>query len=698
MMFDFIFDLIHIAPLSLAAVLTIGLPLSEMKLLSFTIATDLCCLLLHHQKPRLRTAILISLLAGAGSLCVLNRSFLTANLWALRILAVCIACLIIEKISQQYRPLRSVSVVLVLTYLLVSMLNKTHVNKLAALMIFFYVITVLAEAIQLNWKKQGDTRLSRHIVFISPFLLAAILIIGIIKLPERPYDWAFFRKGVQEIRIMLDSIGKNGKEKTDSFSVGFSDDAIINGGLSIASYKALDIFSNVYGEPALYLGGKSFDRFEDLKWMKSDESSIDYRTYDLIESTAAFLSCGKEGAVDRFRSSFMDIRCTGTVSDHVFAPLKSTPPAEKVQTIQSGGDFLFAEGIEETYKVRFFRYDRDAEDFRDLLSDRKEMTEKEFNEALDMLNPEEPSEYTYEGYCEYIRRIKEIYCPGDETSKRTRDLLLEITKDADSNYEKLLCIRNYLSSMEYDLKPGKLPKDVSSAAEYLDYFLFESRRGYCVHYATAFVLLARAEGIPARYVQGYRFPLTAGSTQVRSDNAHAWAEVYLEGFGWLEFEATPKTGNNASQTTSEIAGKEDVDHNSEDTDNSEIRHGKLLIPVMAVSLSLLVLLLIDRGIRRNRFEKTDDREKIKILFRRNLKLLQRMNLAMEKGETLSEYAQRIKEKIPVDITETIAIYEETIYGDRAIGDSEVNLFRQANILLRRKLLDHVFSRLKIRQG
>ena len=80
-----------------------------------------------------------------------------------------------------------------------------------------------------------------------------------------------------------------------------------------------------------------------------------------------------------------------------------------------------------------------------------------------------------------------------------------------------------------------------------------------------------------------------------------------------------------------------------------------------------------------------------------LKLLQRMNLAMEKGETLSEYAQRIKEKIPVDITETIAIYEETIYGDRAIGDSEVNLFRQANILLRRKLLDHVFSRLRIRQ-
>jgi hypothetical protein len=45
---------------------------------------------------------------------------------------------------------------------------------------------------------------------------------------------------------------------------------------------------------------------------------------------------------------------------------------------------------------------------------------------------------------------------------------------------------------------------------------------------------------------------------------------------------------------------------------------------------------------------------------------------------------------------TITIYEDVIYGDRVVVDSDVNLFRQANSLLRKKLLDHVFSRLKRR--
>lgn len=75
---------------------------------------------------------------------------------------------------------------------------------------------------------------------------------------------------------------------------------------------------------------------------------------------------------------------------------------------------------------------------------------------------------------------------------------------------------------------------------FLEYFLGESRRGYCVHFATALTLLLRMEGIPARYVSGYLVTVGPERTvSVLDRNAHAWTEVYLEGYGWYPVEATP---------------------------------------------------------------------------------------------------------------------------------------------------------------
>ncbi|MCH2219257.1 MAG: DUF3488 and transglutaminase-like domain-containing protein, partial [Dechloromonas sp.] len=75
----------------------------------------------------------------------------------------------------------------------------------------------------------------------------------------------------------------------------------------------------------------------------------------------------------------------------------------------------------------------------------------------------------------------------------------------------------------------------------IDEFLFVTRRGFCEHYAGAFVFLMRAAGIPARVVTGYQGgelnPLD-GHLVVRQSDAHAWAEVWLEGRGWLRVDPT----------------------------------------------------------------------------------------------------------------------------------------------------------------
>lgn len=87
----------------------------------------------------------------------------------------------------------------------------------------------------------------------------------------------------------------------------------------------------------------------------------------------------------------------------------------------------------------------------------------------------------------------------------------------------------------YTLEPPPLGEDS------IDEFLFETRAGFCEHYASAFVVLMRALSIPARIVTGYqggeRNPVD-GYWLVRQADAHAWAEVWLAGRGWVRVDPT----------------------------------------------------------------------------------------------------------------------------------------------------------------
>ncbi|NND65251.1 MAG: transglutaminase domain-containing protein, partial [Gammaproteobacteria bacterium] len=91
-------------------------------------------------------------------------------------------------------------------------------------------------------------------------------------------------------------------------------------------------------------------------------------------------------------------------------------------------------------------------------------------------------------------------------------------------------------SFFYTLNPPKL-----TSKNTVDEFLFNSRRGFCEHYASAFTVMMRMAGIPARIVNGYQGgefnPLTSHLT-VRQADAHAWAEVWLSGQGWRRVDPT----------------------------------------------------------------------------------------------------------------------------------------------------------------
>ena len=87
----------------------------------------------------------------------------------------------------------------------------------------------------------------------------------------------------------------------------------------------------------------------------------------------------------------------------------------------------------------------------------------------------------------------------------------------------------------YTLAPPRLGN------EPVDDFLFNTKRGFCEHYASSFVYLMRAAGVPARIVTGYQggeLNPNGNYLIIRQSDAHAWAEVWLEGSGWVRVDPT----------------------------------------------------------------------------------------------------------------------------------------------------------------
>lgn len=125
----------------------------------------------------------------------------------------------------------------------------------------------------------------------------------------------------------------------------------------------------------------------------------------------------------------------------------------------------------------------------------------------------------------------------DTLPERVRSLAEEITREEPTDYDKALALERHLRvSYRYDLNTPATPK----GRDFVDYFLFDLKRGYCTYYASAMTVMARAIGLPARYVEGF-LPgneKIEGRYYATGKQAHAWTEIYFPGFGWVIFEPT----------------------------------------------------------------------------------------------------------------------------------------------------------------
>ncbi|NOR57052.1 MAG: DUF3488 domain-containing protein [Sulfurimonas sp.] len=129
---------------------------------------------------------------------------------------------------------------------------------------------------------------------------------------------------------------------------------------------------------------------------------------------------------------------------------------------------------------------------------------------------------------------------SEKTYKALKNLKDSNLKDS----QKAIYLMNFFrdQNLSYTLKPTKI-----NLENFTDSFLFEGKNGYCTHFASAFTTSARLLGIPSRIVTGFKPSkknMINNYLLVKSSDAHAWVELYLNDIGWVRFDPTTTASQN----------------------------------------------------------------------------------------------------------------------------------------------------------
>jgi transglutaminase-like putative cysteine protease len=247
----------------------------------------------------------------------------------------------------------------------------------------------------------------------------------------------------------------------------------------------------------------------------------------------------------------------------------------------------------------------------------------------------------------------------------------EITEGITSPYLKAVAIENWLSdNFVYTLTPGEVPE----GDDFVEYFL-KTGKGYCEYYASAMTVLARCAGIPARYVTGYGIKKNYANSKdyytATKATAHAWSEIYLEGIGWLTFDASkwvfnePVTLDEPEETKAPVIEPpviptplpEPTPPQLELPEGSQLAYkkdGVTLLAILIFAIALFVIYLTVRFLigfvgasnyyRRlcRRYKNREDR--LNAAYRRIIKQASFLGVDMEDGDTISTFAARVDEK------------------------------------------------------
>jgi transglutaminase-like putative cysteine protease len=304
--------------------------------------------------------------------------------------------------------------------------------------------------------------------------------------------------------------------------------------------------------------------------------------------------------------------------------------------------------------------------------------------------------------------------------ERVKNLAEDVVGDAYNDYDRMKALEDFLQTYTYTTTPELMPED----ADFVDHFLFTGKEGYCTSYASALAVMGRAIGVPTRYVEGYimpESPAEGGGYVITNNNAHAWVEAYMRGFGWVPFEATaPFTYgfyHNETPLTLAASGETFVDDDylyylqmmelqeamisayaleamySGSTGESAaatILSTQNLTAVTVTLAALFVLFVLFQILRVNsgarRLGGMSNREAVLAYYSRILMTAKAYGLPIMPYETAAAYGRRVSGKLPpvvsifplmqkTTMTDLAEIFSRAAYGKGEITDKEKEMMK-----------------------
>ena len=516
-----LYEIINILPFSLLSLILFGsyADIPERSIFAYLLcpAFTAWVIVLRNMKTknRLRSIGIVSffivgLILAAGE--EHRELFMTEYLWVIWVLCYAAAALAAGMLMNRSIWIRRAAAAALFVYCITQTILGRDINKAAFALICFVLLVRTAEEIQLRWKKSGCPDMREHITRTAPFFMALCLIVYMAPAPADPYGWQLAKQIYHSTVSCFNRIyGFFAHRSEDYGNIGFSDSGSFLSGLGETNEDVLIIRSENTGINDLKLIGCVSGDFRDRSWVFDTESGDESasRTMDTMETSTAVRKFSDSSRFDYIR--VMDMNCESLFYNtrYIFSPSKIRLGATKEKTpgiSEKNGSIVSDKKLayKDRYYVSCYVLNQSNPRLEEMLDTAEPITREEWEQTAAAEGTAGKTGLSYEDYLAYRRDIYERFCHTCGTSAEVNAILDEIKNSSKSRYETVKKLEYYLGSMEYSSDCGPLPDSVTDAASFLDYFLLTSQKGYCMHYATAFVLMANEMGIPCRYVQGYK--------------------------------------------------------------------------------------------------------------------------------------------------------------------------------------------------
>ncbi len=701
---------IHWFMVAIAVLLLVGMNYGELNIKIFSTGILFLCVLL------------IIPLIGADSLTGFHQSYvqwlfrregydpewlqgyeLMQTVWVVAV------CYIFQILTEKKRILRELAAVLLLVCLIVCLVWGIDIAHAGVVLTITYAALCFIERTRMGWKKKKEGDYREYTLWMMPFVLAYMIFMLLIPVQEEPYDWewasAIYVNVSEKVTVLVNDIFRRDTEDFGVAMAGFSENAGLRSGVKRSDKELLTLTGGRGWPVNIYLIGKTYNTFDGRQWEHTVEDTLQEFPLDMLETEYAVRRYDEPGLDNYIYDAKLDIRYERFYTGYLFAPMK----VKKLNTEPyhpEGRDLVWEEkcGYGTEYGVFYWQMNLTNPKFYEMLEADLPEDEEMWEKVVKIHYRGNDDLYQMDQLKEYRRAIQRNYYEEVTLSEEVRQYVDEITKDCETDLQRLRAIEKALSGYTYTTMPGELPEGIESQEDFLDYFLLESKKGYCSYFASAFVLLARAEGFPARYVEGFCIPTTKDMVATATaDRVHAWPEVYIEGVGWIPFEPTPGYGEirqegwkvkEETEINEPLEEKPTVSNKWEqwrtegeegipgetvtETPDGELQekgtHLKiLLIATAVVCLTCIVIVWVESLVLEYRYRRMNTEGKFLTEIKRILGIWARLGYRRAENETLSELQKRLQEAFAESDgdevhSSSLQYYQEYLYRGNAVSE------------------------------